>query len=319
MADSAPAQRRIHIVVTCANRKTRVVPQRLRLGDLRGQQPGERLDTWIDCLTGTPEPAAPAASLYAGEHWGVARQLHETAGLQASLWICSAGYGLIPAGAPIKPYAATFALGEPDSVGENRPETRDWWKNLARWEGPTAGQPRSFTDLARSEPGATIVAVLSDAYLRACADDLRTASAALTDTEQLTVVGPPQEEPGVNDLVVEVTARLRPVVGGSMQALNVRAARHLLALAGGDTGKLHRSHLRQLAQQATAAAPVDRSRRPTGERMTDDEVRAFIRSQIAAGPTTATRCLRALRESARSCEQSRFKQLFHGVAAEVSR
>ena len=47
----------------------------------------------------------------------VARGLpDEAGGRPAQLWACSAGYGLIRADALVRPYAATFTSGHPDSV-----------------------------------------------------------------------------------------------------------------------------------------------------------------------------------------------------------
>jgi hypothetical protein len=50
---------------------------------------------------------------------------------------------------------------------------------------------------------------------------------------------------------------------------------------------------------------------PERRRLSDEEVRRFIREQLAERPTLRqTRVLRLLRESGYSCEQARFKALF---------
>lgn len=305
----------MHIVVTCANRKRYPVPVQLRLGALRERRPSQRFTAWTRRLA-DGSPLAPARDMYAGEHWQIAANLPMAAGRPATLWVCSAGYGLIGAHTAIRPYAATFASREKDSVGESLSAARDWWYRLTNWPGPAADQPRSFADLARRDPNATIVAVLSDAYLRACADDLRVAADLIADRDQFAVIGPPAPGTDVDELVVPVTARLRPVVGGSLQALHVRAARYLLAAAVAGRHPASRPQLRQLVQQAADAAPPDLSRRPAGQRLTDDAVRAYIRATLATGPATATALLRLLRVSGQSCEQSRFKQLFADVTTE---
>lgn len=318
--DSTPAKAptSVHVVVTCANRKSMAVPAMLRVGALEGFPRRQRLAEWIRRVSGPSQPSTVATGLYAGEHWATARQLAAAMRVEAKLWVCSAGYGLIPATAQVRPYAATFAMREPDSVGRSTLENRDWWGGLTQWAGPEPGEPRSFDHLARSNPDGTIIAVLSDAYLRACGDDLRRAAGRLRDPQRLTVVGPSQADPGLDELVVGVTARMRPAVGGSMLALNVRVAQRLLGLTTADPCTHSRSHLRALANELAATAPPEARQSPR-ERMTDDEVRAFIRPLAAAGPTSATRCLRQLRESGRSCEQSRFKQLFDETSLEVRR
>ncbi|MGS2616359.1 hypothetical protein ACVCAH_17815 [Micromonospora sp. LZ34] len=305
----AEASPRMHVVVTCANRKNLAVPAALRVGALSDHLPRQRLAEWIRRLSEPGQPSTAATSLYAGEHWTAARNLVTTVSVEAQLWVCSAGYGLIPATAHVRPYAATFAMREGDSVGRSSTENRDWWRGLSGWVGPEPGAPRSFYDLARTNPDDTIIAVLSNTYLRACSDDLRRAAGQLRDPQRLTIVGPAQADPDLDELVVGVAARMRPAVGGSLLALNVRVAQRLVGLVTADPGTHRRSHLRALAHElaATAPPPAPRAHR---ERMTDDEVKAFIRPLAAAGPTSATRLLRRLRDSGKSCEQARFKQLF---------
>ena len=310
------ADRPVHLVVTCANRKTRVVPDHLRLGSLHEQRPGQRFATWASRLSTFDADRVAAVDLYAGEHWQVARSLPATLPQTTKLWVCSAGYGLIAADTPVAPYAATFTAGEADSAGSSSAAMRDWWSRLNRWSGPDTHAPRSFTTLARQNPHAVVIAVLSEAYLRACADDLRQAADCLADREQLAIIGPPGRCPDIDDLIVPVTAALRPVVGGSLQALNVRAAAHLLTAAADD---LSHANLRKLAEQATTTAPPDPSRRPIGQKLSDEALRDLIRRHLANGPTTATSLLRQLRQSGQSCEQSRFRTLFADVAAQVRR
>lgn len=304
----------VHVVVTCANRKRHATPRWLQLRDLDVDDVDERCGEWVMRLT-AGAPTIPAGAMYAGEHWQVAKTLADTAGSGTSLWVCSAGYGLISNEAPIDAYAATFAVRQDDSVAESVEGTRRWWAGLASWPGPQPGQPRSFTQLVLKNPNSIIVAVLSEAYLRACSDDLRNAASHLIDKENLSIIGPGGRCQEIDDLVVPVTAALRPTIGGSLLSLNVRAAASVLAASREAGIPLRRSHLTRMMAEATAAAPKDLGRRTPGNRLTDDEVRRFILSSLRAGPTSATRLLRQLRASGQSCEQGRFKALFNDVAS----
>lgn len=312
-------EHRFHIVVTCSNRKTEQVPDELRLGNLPRSNPGQRFATWINRIGDYPVAQVPAINLYAGEHWQIARTLPDLVSQPATLWVCSAGYGLIPANAAIKPYAATFAPGESDSVARSPDGVRDWWERLTNWTGPGTGQPRSLADMARRDPRAVIVAVLSAPYLRACVDDLNRAAGYLADSDQLSVIGPDGRCPDAANLLVPVTARLRSIVGGTLTALNVRAAGHVLRTATANGGALSRQGLKELMKDAIATAPPDPSRRPPGKKLTDEEVRDFIRREITGGAMGATAALGHLRNSGRSCEQSRFHRLFAAVKMEVER
>jgi hypothetical protein len=292
-----PADEPLHIVVTCANRKRPPVPAQLRLSSLAHLRRGTRFATWTARLADSANPRYPASDLYAGEHWRVAQKLTEApAAKTAVLWIASAGYGLITAETAICAYGATFSASAPDAVGGSLADVTDWWRRLGEWPEPAPELPRTFADLARRNPRATIIAVLSEAYQRACADDLLTAATVLA-SEALSVVGPPDAQPRLADLLVPITAPMRHTVGGSLQALNVRVARHLLDHSAG----LDRSSLREAAVAAIPAGPPNP--RAIGQRMSDTDLRTYIQTQPH---TSATNLLRQLRATGRSCEQSRF-------------
>jgi hypothetical protein len=150
---------------------------------------------------------------------------------------------------------------------------------------------------------------MSHAYFEACTDDLREAATHLTDPDRFAVIGPPRPGTPHEDLLVPVTAKLRPVVGGSLHALHARAAAYLLASLAG--APVSRMQLQEAARLAIASAPADTSRRTPGVRLSDTAVRAYIgRHTQQGGLSSATVLLRQLREQGMSCEQSRFKRLY---------
>ena len=66
----------LHVIVTCANRKSLPIPSHLQLGEVPGTSAIERARTWIARLADTGStPQVPASDLYAGEHWSVARRV----------------------------------------------------------------------------------------------------------------------------------------------------------------------------------------------------------------------------------------------------
>src|SRR5581483_6660088 len=116
-ADPSKTHSTVQIVVTCANRKLRKIPEDLRLRAIPQKRQADRFDCWTHRLTVSSTAAVPADLLYGGEHWQIARTLenHATAnGHRASTWVCSAGYGLVPLTAALRPYAATFTLSQAD-------------------------------------------------------------------------------------------------------------------------------------------------------------------------------------------------------------
>src|SRR5687768_13776606 len=101
-----------NVVVTCTKRKTVPAEASLQLGRIAGATIPELAKQWINRLQAQDAAPRPAEELYSGDHWQIARSLPDVARghrIKVRLWVCSAGYGLIPSWAPLKPYSATFS------------------------------------------------------------------------------------------------------------------------------------------------------------------------------------------------------------------
>ncbi len=138
-------ERAINIVVTCTKRKSQPATSNLRLRSVRAKTVAEKLDIWLNRLGAASSELLPGRELYAGDHWSIVKSLADTAaksGLVARVWVCSAGYGLISLDSKVRPYAATFTPGLPDSVarGIRKPPAaqvgKEWWGLLTKWSGP---------------------------------------------------------------------------------------------------------------------------------------------------------------------------------------
>jgi hypothetical protein len=279
----ASSGQKLHIIVTCTERKTAEVPKRLHLRDVPDGEPWERASNWVERLTvEVTTPALPGSDLYAGEHWTRAKALPGLAvDIQAQLWTCSAGYGLIPA-------AGAAA----------------WWEAIASWEGPEPGQPRTFRELAKSDSDATFLLVLSATYLQACRADIE-AARAVTDSDRFMIVsaGTRESQP-LGASLLPASARLQAHLGGTRQVLNVRIAEELLK--GQLTSRSAATeYLKNLLKYSPHTAQYDR------EKFSDDaDVVDWIREEYKRGRgASASRMLRALRDSGRACEQKRFGRL----------
>jgi hypothetical protein len=270
-----------------------------------GVRVSTRLQAWVQRLSENTAPELPADRLYAGEHWDIARRLPECVNQPASLWVVSAGYGLIPAAASIRPYSATFSPGHADSVARGRGDAAAWWQGLAGWQGPS-GAARTLTDLVKQRPGLRLILVLSEAYLAACLADITSAAASLEDPTQLSIIcAGAKPASAIKGHLLPSDARLQHALGGTLQALNVRFAAHLLA-----GGSLSHSAMK------TRALAMLRKQPPlivyTRTRVSDAQVRQFIRtrSRTVEAPSH-TRLLRELRSAGLACEQGRFANLFY--------
>lgn len=304
------APRRIRVVVTCSDRKRIRIPTDLQLRSVPQATQDVRCEAWVERLQWMGISDVVAADLYCGDHWFVARSLPGMfAGLE--LWVASAGYGLIPASARIKPYAATFAPGHADSVVVREADSgARWWHSLGGWAGPVAGAPRSLAQLAAMDPKAPMLVVASAVYTGALASDILEARTALADREAVAVVSigvPPSS--GLYDLVIPADARLQAELGGARQSLNVRLARRLLDATN---GLVCQGALRTAARELMEAAPPPPRYHRTPR--TDYEVRRDIAAALRRAPGASySKLLRRYRDQGFACEQQRFRALFNAV------
>jgi hypothetical protein len=303
----------VHVIVTCSNRKSRPIPERLQLGNVPGRSPAQRARNWVTRLArNATVPQVKALDLYAGEHWSVARgfpALHRP-GEDIRLWACSAGYGLISAEALIMPYHATLTPHQADSVPG---AAASWWAALSEWQGPTAGHPRSIRALVARNPAAVFLFVLSKAYLRACEADIAAARADIHDPDHLVIVsagGRPEGD--LAAFMVPADARLQAHLGGTRRALNARIGAHLLSK--GIRSKDEAAA--DLAQLLAVQPPIPRYDR---KKQSDREILDIIAARLAQEPEmSANRLLREFRDSGLACEQHRFSRLYRTISEAAS-
>jgi hypothetical protein len=309
----------IHLVVSCAKRKTQEPRVSLRLRAVRRSLSIERrAREWIGRLRKYTFGRIPARDLYSGEHWHAVRSLqdHPTqSGQPIRVWVCSAGVGLVPIDAWVSPYSATFTPGELDAVCQDggyslRAALPMWWASVAQYDGVHTG-PRTITDIARTYPRDFLLVALPDAYLTAVADDLKSTVRATRSAERFAILSVGGTVPTeVESHLLPAEARLQQLVGGSLSSLNARLARLLIVhLSDGPlTLTRCRDKLANLVETTPALVRTSRIK------LTDMEVKKAIRAFFKDTPhTSPTPLLRRLRDGGNACKHSRFMTLFWQV------
>ena len=298
------------VLVTCTNRKTAEVPPTLNLRAVKGKTIAARAAAWVGRLTDPRANTRPASSLYAGDHWQVVRSLSGGVGgtRSTSVWVCSAGYGLIPLSAPVCPYGATFAAAHPDSVvrtGGATPcsQRKAWWDVLANWPGPIPGAARTVAALAGEHKNSILLVAASQNYLDAITDDLIEAASILRPGRLAIFCAGADEGSPLAPYLVGSDARLQTALGGSLTSLNARCVRHALETGGAgdlDLAGLRRRFSNLLRRQPALTVP---GRKP----MSDEEVNRYVRRALSRDPLIRpSPLLKRLRDSGRACEQRRF-------------
>ncbi len=304
------------VLVTCTNRKTARPSAALMLRAVPGRNPAARADAWVRRLQAARNHYLPAASLYSGDHWHVARSVQQSAasdGHRVSVWVCSAGYGLIPLHAEIVPYAATFSPNHPDSVtrgvdnGGASAARRTWWETLAAWSGPASGEPRTIEDLVSGQKRSSLLVAASPHYLDAITDDLERAAGVLGPGRLAIFSAGADGHPSLGSYLIPCDARLQTALGGALSSLNARCVRY--AIQNLDENGSDLTGLPSLFSRLLRKQPPRESAQRTP--LSDEEVSAFIRDALAADPAVRpTPLLRRLRGTSRACEQSRFCRLY---------
>ncbi len=310
----------INIIVTCTKQKTYEPTSSLQLRNVTGASVESRVRQWKQRLDRSVGDSISPRSLYAGDHWAVAKNLGDLAkpSEQILVWVISAGYGLLPLDASIQPYSATFSTRHPDTVVSPREsvqldpaaDKRAWWNALINL-GWDREKPISVSDLASEYPDSPLLIAASSNYLHAVQDDLRHARDLLEEKDLLAIMSAGADTLGdLTEHLIPSDARLQPLVGGVLRSLNVRLLRYALETARKTPPTL--STISRRFQKLVDEAPD----RPKYDRtpMSDDDVRRFVQKAMRKnGSVTQSGLLRELRDSGKACEQGRFRTLFKEV------
>ncbi len=317
-------KQRINIIVTCTKRKHLPPSPGLMLRDICTEDMETGFAAWTKQLSTSKSKRVLARDLYAGDHWAVVKSLEGVAsssGLEAYVWVCSAGYGLISLDTRIKPYSATFSPNVPDTVckwsnpDSGKVPSQLWWQLLTEWSGTNEPQPRSIKDIAAKYPNSPMLVAVSQPYMRAILEDVGMALKTLHDTELLCVISSGTISlPNMESNLLPCNASLQAEVGGSLNSLNARLTRTILTGLRNNTFRV--SNLRaQFSAKTAMALPLAKNKRKI---ISDNEARDFILTALREDPRTSwTRALKRFRGSGLACSQERFASMFKLVKLRI--
>lgn len=267
---------------------------------------------WSSTTRGAQE-RVKARDLYIGRAFRDARLAAEAA--NASLWVVSAGFGLVAASHRLPNYNLTVSDGAGSIRGHLEAcggTPSSWWRAL----NEVLCSPSPLAALtARPDVGRVLVAMPSS-YLRMVAEDL--GSMPSTSADRLWIL---TSRAGVASLPSHLQARVLPYDerlehaeghAGTASDFPQRALRHFAEVLHG-----HRMPFEdaKLAVHAALGPPVKMkvSSRAKGS---DAQIKELLRSQWEAKRGSSSKLLRFLRDDARvACEQSRFRDIWRSLKA----
>ena len=179
---------KLNFITTCTNRK-RFLPRK----ELQGRNlPTNSLEKFSTEWKGRLDEAkamVEVSDLYCGRAFKEALRIHEKE--DTTLYVISAGLGLIPVNQLIPPYSLTISKNSKDFIGnkiQGEPFSPTSWWNLLH-EHETNQKP--LANLLEKSPDVLTVIALPDTYIPLVKEDLLTTE--MKGLKNLRIVGPRSE------------------------------------------------------------------------------------------------------------------------------
>jgi hypothetical protein len=266
---------------------------------------------WVRSLGEAPH-AGIADNVYIGRAFSLAKAA--AARLQASLYITSAGLGLVRGTDKVPNYNVTVSTG-PGSLSSRFPEVEElaqkWWTALGalRFQSPFP-----LSEVIRGNRSAIVLVALPSSYMRMVVDDLaRIDEQAIARTRIFTSSAGTSVIPkSLQQCVMPYDERLEGIKGhdGTRSDFPQRALRHFVEVLHG-----HELSPEQARVAVSSAMEVSRPRIvPKRERRSDEALESLIANEWARCQGSSAKLHRFLRDDALvACEQGRFRGLWRKV------
>lgn len=311
-----PSQSAI-IITSCTNRK-RQIGESITLRNVTKFKSLKELSDHWRILVSSARVLEPAHSLYQGRSFTEAKAAASKA--NAQLFIASAGHGIVFSEERLPSYNLTVTAGSTNPLvqaltrlGKNSTE---WWSALTERKD----ERRSLSALmdATERESRLVVLAMPSSYLTMLSADI----ANLT-TKQISRLRIITSERGIGELPAKSQGSALPyderlegnqAYAGTRNDFAQRALRHFITELDGLNLPLEAA--KERVQQAMAA--LTRRSTPKREKKTDAEIEQLIKRNRIKFNNSQSAMLRWLRDEKKiSCEQGRFRQLWHRMQTDV--
>jgi len=317
-------EKRIGLVACCTRTKRLPVNNRMVFHTLGPARANLLARAWIGRAKASRE-VSRAEDLYCGPGWTQvckARSLIDERLGRTTLYILSAGFGLIRASDQIPAYTATFSSDENQVARLIEGDTsiaeahREWWHSIM--EARSDGSSSALTELHGHD---YVIVVAGAEYVKAAHDDL--SRLALTyGQDRLFIISTGAHQASIDQRVrsclLPIGVEAERMLPGPRYTLNERALVWVVEEVISDVSWSRKNIQTKIAKdlnQCMGTGMPSTTRRPV--RMGDEEIRQWIRLKAKTSPgVSKSRLLRDLRSTQGSCEQHRFGRLFENVIAE---
>ena len=324
LATGQDMEKRIGLVACCTRTKRLPVNKRMVFHTLGPARANLLAKVWLGRAKASRD-VCRAEDLYCGAGWTQvckARSLIDERLGRTTLYILSAGFGLIRANDHIPAYTATFSSDENQvarliegntSIAEAH---REWWHSVM--EARRDGSSSALTELHGHD---YVIVVAGAEYVKAAHDDLR--RLALTyGQDRLFIISTGAHHTSIDQRVraclLPIGVEAERMLPGPRYTLNERALVWVVEGVISDVSWSRKNIQTKIAEELSQYrfARMPRTNRRS-VKLGDEEIRQWIRLKAKTSPGIAkSRLLRDLRSTQQSCEQHRFGRLFDSVIAE---
>ena len=300
-------QSKTALLIPCVSRKAPACGKPLPIRDLEGEDFSALATEWFALLNSNSSLSHPLLNLYQGPAWSAYKNLDQ---YFDSVFVLSAGFGIVPVSSAVRPYDATFTASQPNSIpliseASQLDANRAWLDAITSClHNPT--EPLEVSELLRKYD--FLLIALPSAYLSVLKPQLVDAMTSnRKDFGRLLIAGvgkPPSKLEGV---FLSITADLARYYGSTLGALLPVALRDAFS-------KCNTVDDLPVLQQFFDSIPVPEKILRKKAQASDEVILELIDGMIAtldSRELSATKCLRRLRDNTDySCEQKRFGRLF---------
>lgn len=292
------------LITNCSARKTAHPDAGLRFDHLKRGPQEAVAEEWKSALDHA-EAVLPASALYCGR--GVSRIQELGSRIGASLFVVSAGLGLVRGQDLVPSYDLSVSPGTPSAVQSRivgRFSPTDWWQSLrhCRYSVPLR---QAF---AGNRVGLVLVAV-SSAYVLLLTDEFSALKTEHRARLRLFGAASAQYPSDLREQLMPYDKRLDTLLPGPKVDFAQRAAEHFATGCSSDDSfptELTRQHAWVRGKLSKVAVLPAKPRQSAD----DARIRA-IAAKLAAKGISQTRALAILRgDQGIACEQTRFRRLF---------
>lgn len=307
----------INLITTCTNGKNGNGHNALNLSEYSsGKTPSNVLiQSWCNASKEAISKSAfiHVQDLYKGGHWATAKSICNQ--YPIDLWVLSAGLGLLHSNDKVVPYQATFSTGYQESIPlfsndfYGKSFHRTWWKEITERSILKSEHPTSIAGLMREKPRDYFIICGSPDYINAIELDVINGLQCLSSPiKQLLIITSGKINIRLNEYLLKSDKKIAEWLGCNMLMLNISLAQYFIKLFS----------LKQLSDFSVLSDELVEQFRllpdrvvNKGIRRSPDDVSQYILSLLQQQPEiSATRALRAFRDSGNSFEEKRFRTLF---------